>query len=130
MAWLAKVAGVTLDGAARAAPLMHSMLEAESAGAKVHNGGNDVQAIKVYDVSGHAIAGPVSLLDFFGGNNGGSFSDISCERLCASTPVRPSTVHIPFPSSKSSVVFKRSLPACLGLPGLSLIQAGQPSTSQ
>ena len=53
----------------------------------MRNSNNDVQAIKVYDVSGHAIAGPVSLLDFFGGNKKGGFSDISCERPLGMVPL-------------------------------------------
>ena len=103
---------------------MQSVFEAKDAGAKQHMmASNAVQAIVVYDVSGHAIAGPASLLDFFGGNNNGGFSDISCERPCASALDRPSTCTVTS-ARESNWLSRRGLPAGLVLSGLHLQTGG------
>lgn len=38
-----------------------------------------LQAFKVYNIKGEILAGPVSLVDFFGHSVTGSFSDAACK---------------------------------------------------
>lgn len=38
------------------------------------------QVFKAYDISGKFLAGPVSVVDFFGSKMGGRFTNAACER--------------------------------------------------
>lgn len=44
--------------------------------------GGCLQAFKVYNIKGEILAGPVSLVDFFGQSVTGSFSDTACKQGC------------------------------------------------